>query len=388
MLHVHELRLVLRRDQRARDDAVPALRRAGDPPGASTSSRDFEKRVRPGARGRPRATCPSSRRARGLGPARSGPAVVDLDRVLAHYAISLIFPDREAATPRRLLVRPGGPRPGGPEPRQQPPGRRPAAGPLAPDLGRGRDALRRDPLRRARLLRGPRAATSRPRSSSDLKQRLLRGLQAGLAGRRHDAGRRASSRASVHRLDDLFVRRAAADHRDRAARPDRGLPADLRAALPRGRRLLNRLGQLRHPIPKPLRAAASSYLDLHLRQAIARLEHDGDLGSIGDLCERGEHLGLPARDGAAGKLLSEALQRTLGRLDPAADLPALVGRAASSSTPPPCWGSRPTSGRCRTSCSTPTPGSPTGGLNDPLRTVFANLAAKLKISQDLLGWRP
>ncbi len=67
------------------------------------------------------------------------PAVVDLDRVLAHYAISLIFPDREPERDltRPLRVRPRRPEPGGPQPGQQPPGPRAAAGPLAPDLGRG-----------------------------------------------------------------------------------------------------------------------------------------------------------------------------------------------------------------------------------------------------------
>ena len=29
-----------------------------------------------------------------------------------------------------------------------------------------------------------------------------------------------------------------------------------------------------------------------------------------------------------------------------------------------------------------------GAMDDPLRSVFAKLALKLKICQDLLGWRP
>jgi hypothetical protein len=42
-----------------------------------------------------------------------------------------------------------------------------------------------------------------------------------------------------------------------------------------------------YPIPAPLRAAASTYLNLHLREQIAHLGASGDLETVRSLCERG-----------------------------------------------------------------------------------------------------
>ena len=75
--------------------------------------------------------------------------------------------------------------------------------------------------------------------------------------------------------------------------------------------VLNRLGQLGYPIPKPLRAAASTYLDIHLRDEIGRLvrgEADS-LDGIEHLVERGRAWGYrPERD---------VLEKLAGRVDAA-----------------------------------------------------------------------
>ena len=153
--------------------------------------------------------------------------------------------------------------------------------------------------------------------------------------------------------------------------------------------MLNRLGQIHYPIPKTLAAAASASLDLHLRQAIGRLEHDGDLTRIRSLCDRGTAWGYQPEHAFLAKALSEALQRTISRLDPEADFATLTAPVellldASSllGISPDLWQAQnhlvDASVRL----------SDLGVMGDPLRAVFANLASRLRISHDLLGWRP
>ena len=108
--------------------------------------------------------------------------------------------------------------------------------------------------------------------------------------------------------------------------------------------MLNRLGQLRYPIPKPLRAAASAYLDHHLRHEIARLGERGGLEPIRGLMERGRAWGYQPEASCWRRASSEALERTLGEIDPEADLAALTARAgllldaaALLGIPPDLW---------------------------------------------------
>ena len=62
--------------------------------------------------------------------------------------------------------------------------------------------------------------------------------------------------------------------------------------------VLNRLGHLNYPIPKPLRAAASAYMDHHLEAEITRLERGDETSLAGfeHLHERGKAWGYQARD--------------------------------------------------------------------------------------------
>ena len=168
----------------------------------------------------------------------------------------------------------------------------------------------------------------------------------------------------VHRLDDLF-----ADEQRRIigiVLQDRieDYQRTFERLTSQDDDVLNRLGQLHYPIPKPLRAAASSYLDLHLEPGdspssnrTASLARDP-----GDSTSAAEAWGYQPERDRWSKRSPQALERILRGLDPDADLPAIVAqRASSCSTPPPSWASAPTSGRCRTSCSTPTSSSPTRG---------------------------
>ena len=93
--------------------------------------------------------------------------------------------------------------------------------------------------------------------------------------------------------------------------------------------VLNRLGLLSYPIPKPLRAAASTYLDIHLAEAIGGLAR-GDVGSldtIDQLCERGIAWGYQPERGLLEKRLAESLARVLDEIRPDADLAEITARA-------------------------------------------------------------
>ncbi|MCA1685788.1 MAG: DUF3536 domain-containing protein, partial [Planctomycetia bacterium] len=252
------------------------------------------------------------------------PATVDIDRVLAHSAISLIYPSRdvdERAYPFDLEILDEEVRSRGAS--------RLAVGRLKARSHRTWDEAEADfvvihygGLDFHAVLRPP----SAPGPYDDLKRRLVEAYRGGsLADVTALVARDFEGR--VHRLDDLF-----ADEQRRII----GIVLhnrieDYQRTFERLTRedddVLHRLGQLRQPIPKPLQAAASSYLDLRLRQELERLEHDGGLESIGDLYGRGRAWGYQPETALLEKVLSEALRRTLRALAPSADLPALVARA-------------------------------------------------------------
>jgi alpha-amylase/alpha-mannosidase (GH57 family) len=316
------------------------------------------------------------------------PAVVDLERVFAHYAISLIFSDRER--PQRHY---------------------------AFDL----DVLSKEVCSRgsSHLAMGRLRVRSRQtwdeaetcfavihyggldfftvlrrdfgvREFEQLRQRLRESYKTGsladittLVAREFPGG--------THRLDDLFVdeqrRIIGIVLRDRID--------DYRQTFERlftqDEEILNRLGKMRYPIPKPLGAAASASLDLHLEHAIARLEQDGDLTPIRALCERGSTWGYQSERAVLAKSISEALERTIGRLAPEAeaDLTALAALAEQLLDAAAVLGIEPDLWKAQNRfLDVSVRLSDLGVLDEPLRTVFATLASKLKICQNVLGWRP
>ena len=329
---------------------------------------------------------PQFRTGRGVWEQVIRPAVVDLDRVLAHYAISLIFPGHELEERRYSF-----------------------------DL----DVLSKEVQSRGRSHLAIGRLRVRSRQTWDEAETFFAVIHYGgldfftvlrgdlplkefenLKQRLWDAYRRSSLadvttlvtqelKGGVHRLDDLFV-----DEQRRIigiVLQDR--IEDYRQTFERmftqDEDMLNRLGQVRYPVPKPLGAAAATVLDLHLRQAIARLEQDGDLGQIRSLCERGNIWGYQPDRESLAKSLSEALQRTLSRLDPEADLAALAALAELLLDAASLLGITPDFWQAQNQLLDASVRlADLGVMDDPLHTVFANLAAKLRISRNLLGWRP
>jgi alpha-amylase/alpha-mannosidase (GH57 family) len=258
------------------------------------------------------------------------PSVVDLDRVLAHYAISLIYwPPGEGARQRvysydlealEVDVRSKG------------------SGHLA--IGRLRARSRRTwneaeasfvvihfgGLDFHTVLED--GAEIDALSHESFKQQLLTTYRSGsLAELANLVSRQFPGR--FHRLDDLF--------RDEQRRiigivledrfKDYHRAFELLAN--QDEDVLNRLGQLSYPIPKPLRAAASAYLDVHLRNEIGRLElgEAGSLDAILQLCERGRAWNYEPERDLLERALAESLLRILEQIGPQVDASGLLARA-------------------------------------------------------------
>ncbi len=194
-----------------------------------------------------------------------------------------------------------------------------------------------------------------------------------------------------HRLDDLF--------RDEQRRiigillEDR--LADYRRSFERladlDEDLLNRLGALGYPIPGPLLSAASAYLDGHLLDEIGRIARGepGAAEAIGRLCDRGRAWGhRPGRE-LIEKTLAEAMIRTLDEIEPNADLPGITTRAEQLLAAADRIGVEPDLWQAQNrflGAYTRLAGS--GAMDPSLRSAFGRLAVGLKVGEGLLGWRP
>ncbi len=347
--------------------------------------RDCEKRVVHTLKLAP-SNLPQFKTGRGVWEQLIQPALVDLDRVMAHYAISLIFPASDA--PER---------------------------PYSFDLdvlykevhGRGSShlAIGRLRVRSQQTWEGAETFFAvihyggldfftvlrrdfPPREFENLKRRLREAYKRGSLA---DVTMLVTQEfeGSVHRLNDLFL-----DEQRRIIgivlheRID-----DYRQTFERlfiqDEDMLIRLGKIHYPIPKPLAAAATASLDLHLRQAIARLEEDGDLTRIRSLCERGSAWGYQPERAFLAKALSEALQRTISRLDPDGDFTTLTAPVELLLDASSLLGVSPDLWQVQNHLIDASVRLfDLGVMDDPLRAVFANLATRLGVSQDLLGWRP
>jgi alpha-amylase/alpha-mannosidase (GH57 family) len=155
--------------------------------------------------------------------------------------------------------------------------------------------------------------------------------------------------------------------------------------------VLNRLGQLSYPIPKPLRAAASAYLDHHLEREIDRLAQgeETSLAAIEHLHERGRAWGYRPERAILEKLVAESLVRTLREIRPAADLGAITSRAERLldacvllEIKPDLWQAQNQFLEAYLELSI------SSAMTAPLRQTFTELCTRLNVSPKLLGWRP
>jgi len=332
---------------------------------------------------------PEYRDGRGVWEKCVRPAVVDLDRVLAHHAISLIYQNGEDATAAddaqaydvqadEVEIRTRG------------------AGHLAVGrlVGRSRRTWNRAESHFVVVHFG----------GLDFHTVLCRDLDAeGFVAFRKEllATYRTGSLADVltllnrdftgvaHRLDDLF--------RDEQRRiigivlEDRF--EDYHRTFARlanqDEEVLNRLGRLNYPIPKPMRAAALSFLDGGLREEIEAIVagEESRLTEIEHLCERGRSWGYTPRLDTLGKVLSEGLSRQM--LDLREDAAAAASRAERLLDAAAVLGIKPDIWQAQNDFLDAYAGlADAGELDDALRQTFQRLAGRLEVSPEVLGWRP
>jgi alpha-amylase/alpha-mannosidase (GH57 family) len=318
------------------------------------------------------------------------PTMVDLDRVLAHHAISLIYRSGDEETPKRVYsydlevleqeIRSRG------------------SGHLA--VGRLRARSRRT-LTQAEScfvvvhfggldFHAVLSQVMDPDDYQVFKVRLLATYRSdSLADVMNLVG--SAFPGSTHRLDDLF--------RDEQRRIIGIVLADrfedyqrtFTRLADQDEEVLNRLGQLNYPIPKPLRAAASSYIDQHLEELIARVDggEETSLANIEHLHERGKAWGHQPEAGNFERKLSEALQHTLAGIHPEADLAAIAARAELLLDTSVLLGLKPDLWQAQNAyLGAYLKLSGAVSLDGPLRASFDELATRLNISPSLLGWKP
>jgi hypothetical protein len=194
----------------------------------------------------------------------------------------------------------------------------------------------------------------------------------------------------THRLDDLFVeeqRRIVGIVLQDRFEDYRRAFAHLAA---QDEAVLNLLGRLHYPTPRGLLVAAGTTLDYQLQEEVRALTDGGSLARIQDLLARGKAWGyqLGNRE-ALARLVAELLRATLADVDPDADLPALATRAGRLLDAAGILGIKLDLWQAQNQLLDAYAGlSASGPVAAPLRQAFANLADRLKVGRDLLGWRP
>ncbi len=152
--------------------------------------------------------------------------------------------------------------------------------------------------------------------------------------------------------------------------------------------MLNHLGRLQYPIPKALVAAAAVCLDQRLREELAQLETDG-VSRVRSLYERGKAWGYQPERELLAKTVSEELRGLLSEINPSSDLTALAAQAihlldaaALLELHVDVW---PVQQQLLDAFGHLTAAGP---LEPPVRDAFNRLADRLNLNPALLGWRP
>jgi alpha-amylase/alpha-mannosidase (GH57 family) len=149
------------------------------------------------------------------------------------------------------------------------------------------------------------------------------------------------------------------------------------------------LGRLRYPITKAMRAAATVSFDHRILQEIVRLENGEGLKRIKHLVERGKVWGYQQDSEVLGRAIASELKTVLREVNPLSDLTRLTTHAGHLldaanllGISMDLWEAQNLllDGFAHTQA--------TGGLSPALHQALGHLAAQLKMSQDLLGWHP
>lgn len=193
----------------------------------------------------------------------------------------------------------------------------------------------------------------------------------------------------THRLDDLFLEEQRRIISIVLQERFEDYQRSLELLADQDEDLLPLLGKLHYPIPKAMRAAASVSLDRRLVQEIARLEVEGSLARLQHLVERGKLWGYQLEPEALGRAVARELRDVLSELNPLSDLPELTRRAGQLLNAAMFLGLTIDLWQIQNQLlDVYAELAGAGPLNPPLQEAFAFLASRLNISKGLLGWRP
>jgi hypothetical protein len=138
-----------------------------------------------------------------------------------------------------------------------------------------------------------------------------------------------------------------------------------------------------------MRAAATVTVSARLRDETAQTEKEGYLDRIRRVYERGQSWGYQPERTELETILAVELRKVLGQIRPEADLPVSAARAellldaaALLRVSPDLWQAQNQLLDAYAELVA------TQRLNPNLQEAFARLADRLRISRDLLGWRP
>ncbi len=152
--------------------------------------------------------------------------------------------------------------------------------------------------------------------------------------------------------------------------------------------VLHSLGQMHYPIPRPMREAATGSFDLRLRQEL-ELENGERLARIKQLLDRGKTWGFQPDRELLGRELANQLRSVMARIGPGSDLPKLTSQvgqllevAALLGISLDLWQAQNKLLDAFAIVQKESTASPS------LREAFVEAAKRMGISPDLLGWRP
>jgi alpha-amylase/alpha-mannosidase (GH57 family) len=153
--------------------------------------------------------------------------------------------------------------------------------------------------------------------------------------------------------------------------------------------VLNRLGRMRYPIPRGMLTAAAVSIDRRLRDEINRLDADGATERVQNLLNRGKAWGYQPDAATLALVLTEELQGVTSEINAQSDLAAVTRQAVGIldtarllGVPLDLW---QTQNRLLDAYAGL---QASNALTDDLKRDFAALAEKLTITPALLGWRP
>jgi alpha-amylase/alpha-mannosidase (GH57 family) len=153
--------------------------------------------------------------------------------------------------------------------------------------------------------------------------------------------------------------------------------------------LLYQLGRLRYPIPKAMRTAATLSFDHGILQEILYLHTGEGLQPIKHRLERGKVWGYQPDREILGQALARELKTLLGEINTNADLPALAAHAghlldavALLGIPLSLWQLQ------NQLLDAYAQMQAADSLSQASREAFAYLAERFNINKDLLGWKP